>query len=140
MTATKESFIAGLNKALEWEYAAAIQYVQHAALITGPEYDAIAKEFVVHSNEEMGHAVVLSEIITDLDGVPTVDVEQRDVSEGSVDMLKQDLKGEELAIKIYKNLIKMAEELNEYGIRRKLEDIFMDEEEHRRDILSFLGR
>ncbi len=140
MEVTKEQFIQDLNKALEWEYAAAIQYVQHASMITGAEYDSIAKELIVHSNEEMGHAVVVSEMIADLEGVPSIDVEERDISEDSKVMLEQDLKGEELAIKIYKDLIEKAEALGEYGMRRQLEDILMDEEEHRRDLLSSLGK
>lgn len=137
---TKQKFIIALNKALEWEYAAAVQYVQHAAVITGPEYAAIATELVVHSNEEMGHAVIVSTIISDLGGIPSIDVEKRDVSEDAKTMLEQDLAGEELAIKIYKALIKQAEELGEYGYRRQLEQILIDEEEHRRDLLSSLGR
>lgn len=136
----KVDFISLLNKALEWEYAAAVQYVQHAAVITGPEYDSIKKELIVHSKEEMNHAVILSDIITDLGGVPSINVEKREVSENSSEMLKQDLKGEEYAIKLYKELITYAEELKEYGIRRLLEDILMQEEEHRRDILSALGK
>ena len=35
MSVTKQEFINELNKDLEFEYAAAIQYIQHAALITG---------------------------------------------------------------------------------------------------------
>jgi len=139
MAVTKEEFIQKLNKALEWEYAAAVQYVQHAAVITGPEYDAISAELVVHSNEEMAHAVTVSTIIADMGGTPSVDVEKREISEDAKTMLKQDLAGEELAIKLYKELIAMAEELGEYGKRRQLEDILMDEEEHRRDIMSSLG-
>ncbi len=136
----KEKFIEELNKDLEWEYAAAVQYVQHAAVITGPEYDAIAKELVVHSNEEMMHALKISEAISDLGGVPTVDVEERKISDESKIMLEQDLAGEELAISRYKERIKQSDELGEYGIRRVLEDILMDEEEHRRDLLSSLGK
>ncbi|MBA4336356.1 ferritin [bacterium] len=138
--ANKEEFIKLLNKALEWEYAAAVQYVQHASVMTGPEYDSISAELVVHSNEEMAHAVTVSTIINDLGGTPTIEVEKRDISEDAKTMLAQDLAGEELAIKMYKELIGMAEELKEYGIRRNLEDILMQEEEHRRDILSSLGR
>ena len=138
--ANKEEFINKLNKALEWEYAAAVQYVQHAAVITGPEYDSIASELVVHSNEEMAHAVTVSTMITDLGGTPTIDVEKRDISEDAKTMLQQDLAGEELAIDMYKELIGMAEELKEYGMRRGLEDILMQEEEHKRDLLSSLGR
>jgi len=137
---TKEEFIVELNKDLEWEYAAAVQYVQHAAAITGPQYDSIAKELIIHSNEEMGHAVLLSNLICDLNGVPTIDVEKRLVSQDSKEMLGQDLGGEELAVSRYKDRVKQADELGEYGIRRVLEDILMDEEEHRRDLLSALGR
>ena len=136
----KQKFIVALNKALEWEYAAAVQYVQHAAEITGPEYDSIGKELVVHSNEEMGHALIVAEIISDLGGTPSVDVEKREIAKDSKKMLEQDLAGEELAINIYKALVKQAEELGEYGYRRQLEQILIDEEEHRRDLLSSLGR
>lgn len=136
----QNKFIAKLNKALEWENAATIQYVQHAAMMTGPEYDAIAAELVIHANEELGHAVTVAEIIADLEGIPTIEVEKREIADNSEKMLEQDLAGEELAIRIYKELITMAEERKEYGVRRLLEDILMDEEEHRRDILSSLSR
>ncbi len=138
--ATKKEFIKKLNKALEWEYAASIQYVQHAAVITNPEYDAIAEELIVHANEELAHAVTVAEMIADLRAVPTIEVEERHVSEDSKTMLEQDLEGEEIAIKLYKELIGIAEELKEYGMRRNLEEILMEEEEHRRDLLSSLGR
>ena len=137
---TKEEFIVELNKDLEWEYAAAVQYVQHAATITGAQYDAIGKELLIHSNEEMIHAQKLSDMISDLGGVPVVDVEERKVSSDSKTMLEQDLGGEELAITRYKERVAQAEELGDYGVRRVLEDILMDEEEHRRDLLSTLGR
>lgn len=136
----KDDFIKKLNKALEWEYASAIQYIQHAAMITGAEYDSIAKELIVHSNEEMAHAVMVSEMIADLGGIPSVDVEKREISDVSLTMLEQDLRGEELAIGIYKELVKIAEELEEYANRRILEDILMDEQEHRRDLMSTLGK
>jgi len=137
---TKEEFIAKLNKALEWEYAAAVQYIQHAAVISGPEYDAISQELVVHANEEIAHAITVSNAISDLGGTPSIEVEKREVSGDAKEMLKQDLAGEELAISIYKEIVKIAEELQEYGIRRVMEDILVQEEEHRRDILSSLGR
>ncbi len=137
---SKQSFLKKLNKALEWEYASAIQYVQHSAVMTGPEYDSITEELVIHANEELAHAVKVAEAIADLGGTPTIEVEERNISESSKTMLEQDLEGEEIAIKLYKELIKMAEQLQEYGIRRVLEDILMDEEEHRRDLLSSLGK
>lgn len=140
MKITKKKLIEALNKDLEWEYSAAIQYVQHAAVITGPEYESIQKELLIHAQEEMAHAVMLSDQITFLGGVPTVDVEKREVSANSKEMLKQDLAGEENAIQRYKERIAQAESLQEYGLRRVLEDILIQEEEHKRDLLTVLGR
>lgn len=136
----KIKLITGLNKALEWEYAASIQYVQHAAMITGPEFDGIIKELIVHSNEELAHANVLAEQITFLGGVPTSEVAERSVAKDTKTMLEQDLIGEQHAIDRYKSLIAEAEQLQEYGLRRILEDLLIQEEEHKRDLMSALNR
>ncbi len=132
--------IDGLNYDLQWEYAAAIQYVQHQAVMSGAEFESIRKELLVHSQEEMNHAVMLSEQIDFLGGVPSVDVEKRGISDNNLEMLKQDLAGEEDAIKRYKERIALAEEMREYGLRRVLEDILIQEEEHKRDLLTSINR
>jgi len=136
----KTELLKELNKDLEWEYAAAIQYVQHAAVISGAEYESIQKELLIHSQEEMQHAVSLSDQIDFLDGVPTVEVEKREISDKSLEMLKQDLAGEENAIARYRERIKQAEAMQEYGLRRALEDILIQEEEHKRDLLMAIER
>ncbi len=139
MAVSREVLIKELNKDLEWEYAAAVQYVQHAAVLTGAQYESIKKELVIHSQEEMQHAVMLSEQMDFLGGVPTIDIEQRDLAEDARTMLEQDLAGEDNAIARYKARIRQAEELQEYGLRRVLEDILIQEEEHKRDLLDALG-
>ncbi len=138
MKITKKKLLQELNKDLEWEYAAAVQYVQHASAITGAQYESIQKELIIHSQEEMAHAVMLSDQINFLGGVPTVDVEKRETDNDSLAMLKQDLKGEDNAIIRYKERISQAEELKEYGLRRVLEDILIQEEEHKRDLLTVI--
>jgi len=140
MKITMKKLLSELNKDLEWEYAAAIQYVQHAATINGAQFDSIQKELLIHAQEEMQHAVMLSEQIDFLGGVPTVDVEKRGISTDSLEMLKQDLAGEENAIARYKERIGQAEALREYGLRRVLEDILIQEEEHKRDIANALSK
>lgn len=140
MKITKKKLLSELNKDLEWEYAAAIQYVQHAAAINGAKFDSIQKELLIHAQQEMQHAVKLSEQIDFLGGVPTVDVEKREISADCVQMLKQDLWGEDNAITRYKQRIGQAEELKEYGLRRVLEDILVQEEEHKRDIANALAK
>ena len=135
-----DELIKKLNKALEWEYAAAIQYIQHSSVMTGGQYGMITEEMVVHSQEEMDHAVKVATIIADLGGISTIEVEKREISPDSKTMLEQDLAGEELAISLYKELIKITTDLNEYRFTPILKDILIQEEEHRRDLLLALGR
>ncbi len=129
-----------LNKALELEYAATVQYVQHATTVTGSQYDAIAKELVVHANEELAHAVQVADLINDLGGTPSIKVEKVFTSHDSKKMLEQDLAGEQIAIDSYKELIALANELQEYGISHVLKSILANEEEHKRDLIGSLGR
>jgi len=135
---TKAQLIAELNKDLAKEFAALIQYVQHAAALTGPQYGAIQAELVVHSNEEHMHAISLSDQIDFLGGVPAVDVGDIHISPDSKTMLELDLDGELDAIVRYKERVAQAEMLQEYGLRRALEDILIVEEEHARDLQDAL--
>lgn len=137
---TKEQFIKLLNEDLSLEYAAAIQYVQHAAVITGPEYQAIQKEMIVHSNEEMNHAYQIAEQIDYLGGTPTLKVGKCYTDTDSKTILAQDLDYEKIAIKRYKERIKQAQELEEYGVEEVLRSILLQEEEHERDLLSALNK
>ncbi len=135
---TKEQLIALLNRDLAKEYSALIQYIQHAAAITGPQYGAIQAELIVHSNEEHMHAISLADQIDFMGGVPGVDVGDIHISPDSKVMLEQDLDGELDAIMRYKERVAQAEMLQEYGLRRALEDILMVEEEHARDLQDAL--
>ncbi|MDH5542923.1 MAG: ferritin-like domain-containing protein [Nitrospinota bacterium] len=138
MGITKKELLAKLNKDLEWEYAACIQYIQHASVITGAKFESIKKELLIHAQEEMQHAISLADQIDYLGGTPSVNVEKIETSANSVELLKQDLMGEKQAIASYKERIAEAESLKEYGLRRALEDILIQEEEHERDIKSAL--
>jgi len=133
---TKEELIAALNRDLELEYAAAIQYIQHAAVITGAQFSDVQKEIILHSQQEMQHALSLSTQIDFLGGVPTVGVGPISTSPDSMEMLKADLAGEEDAVNRYRMRIEQAEQLKEYGLRRILEDILIMEEEHKRDLMA----
>ncbi|GJL79333.1 MAG: ferritin [Nitrospinaceae bacterium] len=140
MVITIEKLIEELNKDLEWEYASAVQYVQHASMIKGAQYKSIQEELLIHSQEEMQHAVMVSDQIEFLGGVPSIKIEERKISKDSLTMLKQDLEGEDIAIKRYRERIGQAEELGEYGLRRVLEDILIQEEEHKRDLVDAIEK
>ncbi len=140
MSITKEKIIELLNMDLSREYAAAIQYIQHAAVMTGAQFGDIIKELRVHANEEIAHAITLADQIDFLGGTPTVDIAEIKISEDSIKMLEQDLEGEEDAIARYKVRIEQAEELKEFALAQQLRSILAVEQEHAMDLSQALGK
>lgn len=136
---TKELLLDALNDDLADEFASAIQYVNHAALITGARFMAVQKELLVHATEEMQHATTLADQIASLGGKPTTSVAKIQVSDDPDEMLRQDLAGERDAVVRYKERIRAAMELGEYGLARVLQDIIVMEEEHVKDLEMALG-
>lgn len=140
MDIDKEKLIKLLNTDLSLEYSAAIQYIQHAAVMTGAEFGDIIKELKVHANEEIQHAITLADQIDFLGGVPTIEVGSIHVSEENKKMLEQDLDGEEGAIERYKLRIDQAEALKESALAQQLRNILAMEQEHAMDLRQALGK
>ena len=140
MAITVEKLIDLLNRDLELEYSAAIQYINHAAVMTGAAYGDIIKELKIHTNEEIGHAMVLADQIDFLGGSPSVNVGKIMTSKDNNEMLEQDLAGEEDAIKRYKIRIEQAEELKEFALAQQLRTILAVEQEHAMDLKQALGK
>lgn len=134
-----EEIISGLNLDLSWEYAAAIQYAQHASMLTGPEYAAVSTELLEHAREEFGHAIILNDMIQYLGGIPTVEVATRLTSLNNQEMLRQDLQGEYDAISRYLLRIEQLEKLRMYDSAQKIRNIIVVEQEHAIDLERALG-
>jgi len=133
-----EEFIEKLNYDLEWEYAAAIQYIQHQAVLSGAAYNNIAEELSLHAEEELQHAIQLADQIDYLGGTPSVDVQEVKISDEAEGMLKQDLEGERDAIQRYKKRIRQAEALDEYATAQTIRQILVTEQEHEMDLKDAL--
>ena len=140
MTVTMDKLIDLLNMDLELEYSAAIQYINHAAVMTGAAYGDIIKELKIHANEEVAHAMILADQIDYLGGSPSVRVGKILTSKDNDQMLQQDLDGEEGAIKRYKLRIEQAEELKEFALAQQLRNILATEQEHAMDLKQALGK
>jgi len=135
-----EKLIELLNLDLTLEYSAAIQYIQHAAVMTGAQFGDIIKELRIHANEEIAHAITLADQISFLGGVPTIEVGEIKTSDDNIEMLNQDLEGEEDAIRRYKVRIEQAEELKEFALAQQLRTILAMEQEHAMDLYQALGK
>jgi bacterioferritin len=140
MAVTMEKLIDLLNMDLELEYSAAIQYINHSAVMTGAAYGDIIKELKIHANEEIQHAMILADQIDYLGGCPSVGVGKILTSEDNNQMLQQDLDGEEDAIKRYKLRIEQSEQLKEFALAQQLRNILATEQEHAMDLRQALGK
>jgi len=136
---TKEQIINLLNLDLTWEYAAMIQYIQHAAMLTGPEYFAIIDEELNHAKDEHDHAVRISDQIQYLGGVPTVAVAEIKTSLDNVEMLRQDLQAEYDALARYLQRIDQLESIKLYDVAQVIREIAQVEQEHIIDLEKSLG-
>ena len=128
-----------LSRDLELEYSAAIQYINHAAVMKGAAYGDIIKEIKLHATEEIQHAMLLSDQIDFLGGTPSILVGNILTSIDNLEMLRQDLDGEEDAIQRYKIRIEQAEELKEFALSQHLRTILSMEQEHAMDLKQALG-
>jgi bacterioferritin len=136
---TRKELIAKLNEDLAREYQAIIAYVTYSQVLKGAEYMAIAKELEAHAGEELAHAITIAKHIDYLGGEPTVTPLRVKQSDDPTVMLRADLDNEAVTIRAYRERLKQAEELEEYGIAEDLREIIRQEQEHLTDLASALG-
>lgn len=127
-----------LNGDLQREYAAAIQYMQHAAVIKG-FWTPFAGELEEHAEEELGHAKKLNDWINYWGGIPTMIPSATFSSSESRALIVQDLAGEEEAILRYRERCSQALDMGEFALFDILTDIINDEEGHKNDLQTMLG-
>ena len=144
--ADREQVCKILNEARATEIVCVLRYKRHYYMATGIHAQAVAAEFLEHANEEQGHADQIAERITQLQGAPNFSPEgmlTRSHSEyvegGSlVDMIKENLIAERIAIDSYSEMIRYVGD-NDTTTKRMLEGILAMEEEHADDMANLLA-
>ncbi|MEA2327295.1 MAG: bacterioferritin [Thermoanaerobaculia bacterium] len=144
--ADRETVIKLLNEALATEIVCVLRYKRHYFMAQGIHADPIAQEFLQHANEEQGHADQIASRIVQLGGAPNLNPEgmlmrsHSEYVEGQnlLDMIKEDLVAERVAIDSYTEMIRYVGD-DDYTTRRMLEGILAVEEEHAEDLASFLA-
>jgi bacterioferritin len=135
----RDSFIDLLNEDLQTEYQSVVQYVQHAALITGPEYLPIVDELKEHLGQELAHAQVLAEQISFLGGRPTTVVAETPPWSDSKAALEADLRLETDQLERYRQRFAQANELGLADVAEALRPLLEQTQEHVRDLQGSLG-
>jgi bacterioferritin len=136
---SREELIKLLNEDLSREYQAIISYVVYSQVLRGAEYMNIAGELEKHAGEELAHAILLSNQIDYLGGMPSVQAKPVRTSEKARDMLRFDLENEVNTIRNYRDRIHQCEEVEEYAVAEHLREILMDEQDHLIALATALG-
>ena len=134
-----------LNDSLATEIVCVLRYRRHYFMARGIHSQAIAEEFLAHSNEELGHADQIAERIVQLGGEPNFSPEglvsrsHAEYVEGTTlaDMIKEDLVAERIAIDSYRDFIEYLG-TQDSTTKRMLESILAVEEEHADELADLL--
>ncbi len=136
-----------LNEALATEIVCVLRYKRHQFMATGLNAQSVADEFMEHAAEEQSHADRIAQRITELGGEPNFSPEgmltrsHSEYVEGHtlIEMIKEDLVAERIAIESYGEIIRYLGE-DDPTSRRLMEEILAKEEEHAEDMRSLIQR
>jgi len=140
-----ETAIKVLNEALATEIVCVLRYKRHYFMAKGIHAGPVAEEFLEHAGEEQQHADLISERIVQLGGAPNLSPDgllsrsHSEYVEGSdlVDMIKEDLVAERIAIDSYREIAAFFAPFDA-TTRRMIEEIQAKEEEHAEDLADLL--
>ena len=143
--ADRKTVIRILNEVLATELVCVLRYKRHYYMATGIHAQAVAAEFLEHAKEEQGHADVAAERITQLGGEPDFNPEglamrshsQYVEGQSLLDMVREDLVAERIAIESYNEIIKYLGD-DDPTTRIAIEKILANEEEHADDMKKIL--
>jgi len=145
--ADRQQVLKVLNEALATEIVCVLRYKRHYYMAQGINSDSVKAEFLQHATEEQQHADWIAERITQLGGEPDfnpkglADRSHAEYVEGKtlVDMIKEDLVAERIAIQTYQEIIRWLGD-GDPTTKILIEQINKMEEEHANDMSDLLAK
>ncbi len=135
-----QKLLDGLNKAIEMDLRATIQYMWQYVMASGLESPEVKEVFKEISIQEMKHSESFAERLYYLGGTPTTKTMPITVGGTLKEMLEANLKAENESIELCKEIIKMAIEESDPGTRLLVEKILSETEEHAHKFRIILGK
>ena len=129
-----------LNQAIARELQVSIQYMWQHVQWKGVEGYAVSGGFKETAIAEMKHAEKIAERLWYLGGKPTTKPAPINIGEDLKNMIKFDVKAEEEAIAMYKEIMELAEKEGDVATREIFEEIEEEEEEHHDFFTSLLEK
>jgi len=134
-----QELIQGLQEDLSREYQAIIAYTVYSNVLKGAQWMNIAGELKLHAQEELQHAMIISDQIDYLGAIPNATPKEVKLSEKPEVMLRFDLDNETETIKAYRKRVKQAEAVGHYALAEQIRKILSQEQEHQHDLATALG-
>jgi bacterioferritin len=143
--ANREKVIQLLNEALATELVCVLRYRHDYFMARGIHSQAVATEFLEHSNEELAHADEIAERIVQLGGEPDFNpnaITGRSHAEYRIgktlsEAIRENLVAERIAIDSYREMVQFIGDTDP-TTRRMLEGILATEEDHADELADLL--
>jgi bacterioferritin len=112
----QEKAIDVLRTIMEFELAGVVRYTHYALMVTGPNRIPIVEFFKAQATESLLHAQQVGEILTGLEGHPSLQITQmEETHKHSVrDILTESLAHETNALTMYKKLLDTVKDASVY--------------------------
>lgn len=147
MTDTKQKLIDMLNKALELEHAARIQYLAHAEQVKGLNSEPIIERLKEIASDEQKHEEIFRTLICAyLGGKASMNLEKTYDANSIKEILEVNLKGEKEAVDFYKQIYKyVVDNKSEFQyefetLEHQIRHVIIDEQEHIVEISNLLEK
>ena len=137
---TSKKLLGLLNDAIADEMQATIQYMWQHVQWKGVEHYAVSEGIKKIAVDEMKHAERVAERLWYLGGKPTTKPSPIKVGVTLKEMLTLDVKAEEGAIEMYKEIMQVAEKEGDVATKEMFEEIEAEEEEHHDFFTSLLEK
>lgn len=128
-----------LNTDLETEFQSIVQYTNHVATVTGPEYLSVIADLKTHLTQELNHAQIIATQVTFLGGVPSTRVPAVDRWTTGQEALEADLRLEVSQLERYRERFSQATDLGLADVAEALRPLLEQTQEHVRDLKTALG-
>ena len=105
-----------LNIIMEYELAGVVRYTHYSLMVTGPHRIPIVQFFQQQATESLLHAQQVGEILTGLEGHPSLKIAQMEESNEHTlhNILVESLNHEKKALDLYKDLLEVVEGASVY--------------------------
>ena len=105
-----------LNSIMEFELAGVVRYTHYSLMVTGPNRIPIVQFFKAQAGESLLHAQEVGEILTGLEGHPTLRIApiEETYKHSVQDILQESLNHEKKALDMYKKLLLTVEDASVY--------------------------